>query len=94
MSERKDIVERLRVDGASKIEWEAAARIASDAILIERLRTALRGAATVVRASADEIERLRGALKEIVEYDGRHYAHDGNARIVNVARAALGEPKP
>lgn len=50
-----DLVDRLRNGPTTSDLYAAAAEI-------ERLRTALRGAATVVRASADEIERLRAII--------------------------------
>jgi precorrin-3B methylase len=43
--------------------------------------------------AADEIERLRAALQEIVKSDGCHFGSEGTARIFNIARAALGEAK-
>jgi hypothetical protein len=50
-----DLIKRLRACMSDSLEWEAADEI-------ERLRTGLRGAATVVRASADEIEKLRAQV--------------------------------
>jgi len=101
-----DIVERLRGNGLRPYFGDSVTMYDA-ATEIERLRDALAAAnielqkrtAAALRASAAEIERLRGALRDTLDFcelhsnrwDGINGKHP--ALVVNAARAAL-NPSP
>lgn len=87
-----DIVDRLRA--RLLIRWSADMSAAADEIESLRSTNARLSEENAEwdRAYCEDVGRLRGALEEIVAFDSIHYAHDGNARIVNIARTALSTP--